>query len=530
MGIALAYAIAPLVLTRLLKLVEYRVFSIQYSVLAGLILAIQVMFDVRVSFLTTLVAIGYLVFHNFFVSRIKFKPLAISYSLLALVTILLHAFWILPSVLVALKGGNVANIVDTSSASLEFLSFAKFENSFSLLHPNWPENIFGKVGFMKPEFLLIPILAFGSLLFVKSSKYENQDSKKILFFALVGLAGVFLAKGTQEPFGEVFRSLYSSVPGFNFFRDPIKFYILIAISYSMLIPYLIRSISKKHIAKFFAYLFIIFWLALNVPLITNQIGLFKERKIPEDYVKLNKYLLSDKEFSRTLWIPSYQRFGHISNDHPVLSGQDLLGNLTKQIDILKSEHSISLMKSAGIRYVIIPYDSEDEIFLSDRKYDSSKYQKAISEIQKLKDLKEIDCCARIKVYEITDSWGKFVIKNLEEPPGQNLSYQMVSPTKYVVPVDNIQAWDRLFFSENYDEGWEALIDGEKIKSDSYGISEIGYFNSFVLPRSGSFNVEISYGPQKWTNFGYIISVMTLITVLWIICTWRGKTRKRAQVS
>ncbi len=55
----------------------------------------------------------------------------------------------------------------TNPGMLHFLSFADFSHTLAFLHPNWPENLFGKVYFLQPEFLLLPVIAFSALFFVK---------------------------------------------------------------------------------------------------------------------------------------------------------------------------------------------------------------------------------------------------------------------------------------------------------------------------------------------------------------------------
>ena len=470
-GIALAYAMAPLVLSQAIESIKYKVLSIKYVSIGGLILAIQVMFDIRVAFLTMLVFLGYSIFHHFSVDRLNLRNFIIHYSLFIILTLLLHSFWILPSVLIALKGGSVASFVDTTSASLEFFSFAKFENSLSLLHPNWPENIFGKVSFMKPEFIIIPILAFGSLLFLDSRTIkQSNNSRSILFFAIVGLLGAFLAKGTQEPFGFVFSFLNSNIPGFNLFRDPVKFYILIALAYSVLIPYSIKVIANKNISKFFAYSFIVFWLVLNIPLITNPIGIFKEKKIPSEYIKLNEFISGQDEFFRTLWYPSYQRFGHQSENHPPISSQDIFK---------KRRLEERILSDMSVKYIIVPYDSEGEVFLNDRKYDDRLYQKTIAELSKITWLKKVEDFGKITVFELSD------------------------PRPHRFSKDN-----KLIFSESYDKFWYAETQGTKVYSKPYG-----RLNSFDIPQNQQSSVKLLYEPQKWATIGYLISGLTMISTL-----------------
>ena len=153
----------------------------------------------------------------------------------------LHAFWLLPTLVTHGSAISEFGAIYTSSNSIAFFSFAKFEDAFGLLHPNWPENIFGLTHFMRPEFLLLPFLAFSSLLFVAK---ENKKNTYVLFFALLALLGAFLAKGVNDPFGGVYLWFFDHVPGFIMFRDPTKWYLLIVLSYSVLIPYTVGKVYE----------------------------------------------------------------------------------------------------------------------------------------------------------------------------------------------------------------------------------------------------------------------------------------------
>ncbi|EKD86147.1 MAG: hypothetical protein ACD_37C00447G0001, partial [uncultured bacterium] len=111
------------------------------------------------------------------------------------ITFLLNSYWIIPTLVLRINPLYDLGQIYTSFGAVKFFSFATLENTISLLHPNWPENLFGKVSFMKPEFLIIPILAYSSLLFIKN--IETKIKKYIIFFAVLGLVGAFLAKGAN---------------------------------------------------------------------------------------------------------------------------------------------------------------------------------------------------------------------------------------------------------------------------------------------------------------------------------------------
>ena len=232
----------------------------------------------------------------------------------------------------------------------------------------------------------------------------------------------------------------------------------------------------------------------------NPIGIFKERKVPNEYIKLNNFISSQDEFFRTLWYPSYQRFGHLSETNPAISSQDLFKS--KKLDQVT-------LSDMAVKYVIIPYDSEGEIFLSDRKYDDKLYQKNVAELNKISWLKRVEGLGKIAVYEIASPKPHFFL----DGESNNVTYKRKSSTEYLVNIQT-QNEGRLVFSEGYDIGW--IAEDESIK---YKVSSIKYgkfLNSFILPKSGSYNLKIYYEPQKVASIGYIISGLTMLSVLWAI--------------
>jgi len=235
MGVALAYSLAPLVFALFIKIVQKP--RVKQKLATGLVLALQFLFDPRIMLITLLMVLFYAIFQY----RLSLKKYLKMFFLPFLLVVGFHSFWLLPTFLI--KGailprghGNVGWV--------GFFSFADFSDTLGLLHPNWPENIFGKTYLMRPEFLIFPILAFGSLLFLNKKKSKNSqlENLKICNFALLALLGAFLAKGTNPPFGQVYAWLFEKIPGMRLFRDPTKFYIMVSLAYSNLIAYSLGKI------------------------------------------------------------------------------------------------------------------------------------------------------------------------------------------------------------------------------------------------------------------------------------------------
>ena len=135
------------------------------QIVLGLVLALQVMFDLRIAFLTILTVFLYMVYRYIFIERINIRLYAGCLSFIALIVSGLHAYWVIPIIMYRSHPAQEMLRTFSSIEGFRFFSFATFAQTLSLLHPNWPENLFGKVYFMKPEFLILPLLAFSSLLF-----------------------------------------------------------------------------------------------------------------------------------------------------------------------------------------------------------------------------------------------------------------------------------------------------------------------------------------------------------------------------
>ncbi len=501
-GVGMAYALVPLIIWALLR----TSFTKRSICILSILFSALLLFDIRIFYLSLFLAVGVVI-----VLRNKLGK-SIPYLILVplAVTLLIHAFWILP--LIIYPHNPIENLGSSygSLDAVRFFSFAQLENSIALLHPNWYENVFGKVGFMKPEFLIIPIIAFASILLIGK---EKKHKKIILLFSSIGLIGAFLAKGANEPFGEVYLFMFERFPGFQMFRDPTKFYVLTALSYSILIPYTLESIYIKlrKIKKIFSTGFLVFsgllFIILLWPAISGQLGgTFKTVNIPNDYVKLENFLRQGKSFYRTLWVPDIQRFAYFTNNRPAVS-----------YDRYKPKLSAENLRRLSIKYVIVPYDVNGEIFVTDRKFDNVKYLKTIEIIEKVDGLFEIDRFGKVKVYEVPDPQPHF----WSEKKGLIGNVEVKNPTHYRVDILDAEAGDELVFAESFDAFWFARktetldrkIDlSTSLPSNPHQLK----LNSFTLREAGNYTLDVFYLKQKYVEVGGMISMGTLITVLVII--------------
>ncbi len=520
-GVMLAYSLTPLVLGLSIKLLQNNRFNIKLSLITGFFLALQAFLDVRLAYMSfVFVCFLFLVFSYIHVSRksfLQFFSSRVLHLVICAVTVfLLHSFWILPSVF---------SLQDTfesgkGDVSVDFLSFAELENSISLLHPNWPENIFGKVYFMRPEFLILPLLAFSSLLFNKNPKSEYRNPKQIqnsntkiknnltmeqfnnrtiIFFAFLGLFGAFLAKGTNEPFGSFYLWLYNFIPGFSLFRDPTKWYVLVAIAYAYLIPF---TIQKRGVLL--SGLFVLFWGYLLFPIFQHaQTGVFP-RVVPDEYIELKDELIQDAQFSRVLWIPTVSRYSYSSATHPAVSFEEFFkaSSASAVIKSLKRDSLTDILETNSIGYIVIPVDEQHEIPLKEKGYTQKKSKELKSILSSKKTLKEMYKYQGLSVFKVAEQkdlfWciGKCRIQ----------LYRRINPTQYEITLENVHIGDKLVFSQANNKHW--ILEADKQ-------SEPDAYNSlmtFQLSKSGTYSVRLVYQKQQLADMGLVVSGVTLVSL------------------
>lgn len=516
LGLIIAYAYVPLFIATFLRKERF---------LFTLATILLMLFDLRFSVLSFIIISLFVLFvlpYRRWLEAIRFLILPV------IITIGVHSFWFLPLILAPAFGLPEGY---GSSNWLSFLSFAQFSNSLSLLHPNWPENIFGKTYFMKPEFIVIPLLAYTSMLFVKNSKHMStwhvSDRRVQLFFVLLGVLGAYLAKGVNPPFGELYTWLFSHVPLFNGFRDPSKFYLLVVISYTVLIPYAVVRFQKFSKLKFplMHILFVGFWCVTLLPIFQGMVkGTFAKVAVSDDYFGYEKLISSEKSFSRTLAVPWRSRFIFQSENHPIIDGRDVFhtSDILEMMESFKQPGIERKLQSLAIKYFVIPIDSTSEIFLTDRIYDEEQRLTVIKSLNALSFLTLRKDFHNLLVYEFNKSSDHFfrMLPNLEYELYQSTR---VRPTLYHAKINTTERPIKLVFSESYDPSWK-LWDGEKIISSQKTHDGL---NSFILDTTAINMVSVWYEKEGVVTTSRGITIAVMVSIVIVMCI--KKRLKKYQV-
>lgn len=398
--IGIAYGLIPLIILILLLIQEKARKLLFLSLSLGFILSLQTLLDMRVTYMTGWIMVIIYLLNTITTKKLfDYKLIIYGFIFPIFVDIFLNIFWIFPSLFTGVSAFNSLGDAYTSLESVKFFSFATFENSFSLLHPNWPENIFGKIYFQRPEFLLLPLLAFSSLLLTK----EKKEKFYVILFSIVALLGIFLGKGANEIFGAAYLFMFSHVPGFILFRDSTKWYMLTAVAFSVLIPYALYKLSTiKKIFQVLPVIFMIYFIYLMLPGYLGKLpGTLQKSVVPAEYTQFDKFMSNQNNFSRTLWIPHPSRFSYQSPMHPAVAADQYFKISTASAIVGKlNTTELKDLANNSVQYIIIPIDNRGEIFIKDRKYDHNEYLKTSNLISKIPDLKVVRSFGGLKIYEI----------------------------------------------------------------------------------------------------------------------------------
>lgn len=361
-SLALAYAISPHVVYLFLKMTEDYTFK-GLIYLTFSLLAVSVL-DIRFIYLLILIFFFNSIFQ--IVSRLNYgykfiRSLLLSGIFVTVVLVAFHAYWILPSILI--KAPQLPQTYERSS-QINFLSFSSIGHSLLLQQPHWYKNVFGQVSNLKAEFIFIPVLVF-------MAPILRRRDKVVGFWLLITAVGIFLSKGSQEPFGQIYPWLFTHIPGFSLFRDPTKFFILVSLSYSILMAITIQEVSllkKKYfnLAKLTPYLILVYSLWLLRPIYLGQMtGLLSPPTYEPEYSKIEKYFSQDNNYSRIFWIPTKAPLGYASNIHPPVEASRLVQKRPFAVGTKGSYETFNFLREApyvgeifdiaGIGYIVYPY-------------------------------------------------------------------------------------------------------------------------------------------------------------------------------
>lgn len=555
----MGFTLAPLALFLFMKALERR--SYFFSVLTGLLIFIISFFEFRSFFLVALICFLYYLYHLIFQKKqsIIFElKRTILIAIIPLgITLLLNIYWILPML-------KVSSIVTSSVYNREFFGneFFNIIRSLTLFHPFWTG---GEVkAFIVQNiplyFYITPVLAFIGL-------YVNRKNKKVIFFGLLAIIGIFLSKQNNPPLADMYSFLYYNIPGFGAFREASKFYFIAALSYAVLIAafvsWLLQVKTKKQRFLYGKYLVVILLVGMysfNMkPLITGEIGtLFAKKEMPADYIILNTFLAKQPDYFRTAWLPNDSRWSPHTDLHPKISiaaalavpwaeqyelKTKLLG--TQYIDFVRTPIGNAMLDAASVKYIIVPlqdkYNNDDfynnygrmkEDYI--RALDTSQYYERLSiGTKQIVVYKNSDMKPHIYLTQQPESLS-------EKIPFEKVDFEVVNATEYHLKV-RLSKPSYIQFSETYHPDWnlypadfqwiDLLSKNTLLSTENKHKKNESQFNSFYIDpqqicskvscerdKENNYIIDmiLFFTPQGYMYMGSIISTFTgIIVTFWL---------------
>lgn len=560
---AMAYALAPLILHFFIKSIDNK--KMNLSVLTGLIGFMAGSYDFRILYIITWVMLFYIVYQILF--KIKDKAYTqiapiLQYGFIPFAIIfLLNFFWILPFYFSNALSHNP--LFDRAIFGSQFVNLFQ---GLTLFHPYWtggPPGVF-TVQPIPFYFWLIPFFALMGLI-------TNFKNKKILFFAFIAILGILLTKQEDYPFPHLYSWLYYHFPGFNAYREASKFYMLIALGYSVLIGAFAKSLIQIKIKNILFLYTRYFILAVMIgifiwnakPLITGEIGrLFTPITLPNDYKILKDFLNNDHQFSRTLWFPAWSKWSFFDNNHPsytlyydayewflefqknpayrvhIYHTAKIAPDLPWNLDLLNQSFSDNFLDITNTKYIIVPPQykdtPDDDMFLgtsiNDRPF-------IINLFDHLAFIKKVNIGTKdMVVYENFNFKPLIYITSMMENvykviPYKAVNYQSINPTEYLIEIKNISKPIYLNFNNSYAKDWALDLGNRHYLPNKDHLQTNMQFNAFyinpieikknydkkfyTINTDGSINLKLRlyYKPQDLVNIGAYISLAILISVL-----------------
>jgi hypothetical protein len=415
LSLGLAYAFLPAVLYALFNAYENK--DLLSKFVLGISVTILGIFDIRYIYLFFLIAGVYAAFcisrdcRNGFIRSLSQWFVLICF--ISIIPALLFAYFIVPAFMT-----NFIGIPATyqSGTQLNFLNFTKVGHAILLLQPHWYLNTFGLISSLQPHFVIYPILAFLAPVLVRRNR-------AVAFWLLISVLGIFMAKGTNAPFGEIYQWMFTTVPGFSLFRDSTKFYVFVALSYSVLSAFTINFVLnyiKSYRVKMFVYVIIsIYFFIITLPVISGKMsGMLSTPRNYESFSDLNSVLSTDSNFGSVLWIPGRPPLSYADSNHPSISALDLLDYRPFQIGVVGTyerlnylrEHILlhELLRILNISYLAYPFP---DVYKNNTKEDEIDYYYTFLSQLKSHQWISNDKNPNIPLLSVNDPLGLFFTAN-----------------------------------------------------------------------------------------------------------------------
>lgn len=392
------------------------------------------------------------------------------------------------------------------------LSVLSLEDVVNLRHSLWLTSLVWNPS----DYHFLSSLLNSYFIIITIGLWIGRRNKFITTSGIVYILGVLFSKGSNDPLNELYIWLFKYVPGFMFFRDPAKWFILASLGAAPVVGCLVGSIgetlrntvSQNRFSQIIVQIIIIVCVVGPIlPLLSTENirnGSFTGDMTNIESLNLNSMINKNQDSFRSLVIPWGDHQVEHSENHQIITLYHLMGGSwsdfvpygEKTIDQYKNLFSSpffkTLLKVSNIRYIIVPDDREGVVFGRDLNGfgpDVPGFRDTVSIVETLVGIPRKPEYARHGVFELPSSepiygvetlrtgnrdtlqdtglqgnWpisdgevrvsGELLLAVPTDEPLRPFEFHRASRVRYVVYVDQSQpTW--LVLSEPFADGWRA---------------------------------------------------------------------------
>lgn len=374
--------------------------------------------------------------------------------------LLIHSWWLIPSVGIAPAifslqhsvGENLSTLLSISQQTIIPYSIFGINPFYIYDHLDW-----GWV-YEHPIFRLLPPLI---LIFLIPGFFKSITDKKFLFWGLLALLALFLAKGAAPPFGHIYIFGFSNIFALGVLRNPFEklgilipfsFAILFSIGINFYLDYLgIRY--KKLLRILIGLIILLLFGVFTWPMWTGKLfGNFQKPAlvdVPKSYNEADRFIKDQSKEGNILHLPLTTGESAVYNwqygYHGVESSQlyfASLPSISRGFNIeyvddalaalstifvqsaVSEDKIIALIKAFNVSYIILHKDMQ---WLGGNLNDPLMLEGILGKLSFLKRLKEFE---NLVVYEIKDEYFAPKIRFAQD-------------VKYLFPAKDSQYWPYL---------------------------------------------------------------------------------------
>lgn len=415
---------------------------------------------------------------------IKDKVLAILGFLL--IWTLLNSYWIIPfcySMLIS-PPENFYSYINNNDAYKDLLLFTseryklpdlfkltpnirhiiEKNNEYSLLF-QYMDNWFIKF----ISYAAVFVTAFIGLLTYK----KKTISFNILFLILLASLFLFLSKGINKPFGDIYMYLFDNGIIFKIFRDSFKWILIVNTCFMLLMIHLFL-LPKKYVFKAIVMLFLMICL---IPWFLGLMGKFESYDVPKYYFNIRGYLEQNSVNSNDRLLISFSKpkptkfifnknnnvltnniFKNISNI-PIVDLFSYGGGFSNLLltDYYKNfnydDTDINVLRMLGITYITVQKDIEG---VGKLKYTDKYFNK--------------NSFGEVDIYELKKDY--IIPKvNLQDIVYDRMYFAKSNPTKYQVYVQGLSKKSLINLLYTYDNNWRVYLETNNLNTECNNYKE-----------------------------------------------------------